>query len=93
MCVLSARIQTTSERPGIATVSVTSEGASQHSGRRQLWDGDGAAEGTGYGRVPPAGFADRMVDTIRSVQDAVARQRINTWPVSCRRQGMMVDHG
>jgi hypothetical protein len=91
--VLSARIQMTSERLGIATASVTSEGPGQHGGRRQPWDGDGAREGTGYGKVPRAEFADRMVDTIRSVQDAVARPRINTWPVSCRWQGMMVDHG
>ncbi len=69
------RIQAASEHLRNATASATSKDRSIE----VVVDSRGRItslklQGTGYRRSAPAEFADRIVDTIRSAQDAVARE-------------------
>ncbi len=73
-----ARIQAASERLGNATASATSkdraiEAVVDNRGRVTALK----LKGTGYRKLPPAELADRIADTIRSAQEAVARQTLD----------------
>ena len=80
-----ARIQAASERLGNATASATSkdraiEAVVDNRGRVTALK----LKGTGYRRLPPAELADRIADTIRSAQEAVARQTLDAMLTAAR---------
>ena len=74
-----ARIQAASEELNNATASTTSKDRSIE----VVVDSRGRVaalklKGTGYRKLAPAELADRIIDTIRSAQDAAARRATDT---------------